>query len=247
MKLLKFKWLMMAFALTLTASSCFIDIDDDDGIFGCVDGDGPIVEEVLALSDFSGISLNLPIQVIVKQGDIQEVRVEGKQNIIDELERDIRNGVWEIETRDCVRDIGNMKIFVTIPEIRELTIAGSGEIFGENVFIVQDIELRISGSGDMDLAMEGDDYDVVITGSGNIKLEGLADELDLKITGSGDVAAFKLDALRARIEITGSGNAEVQVQDELDVKISGSGDVRYKGNPSLDVSISGSGRVVDAN
>jgi len=247
MKLLKFKWLMMAFALTLTASSCFIDIDDDDGIFGCVDGDGPIVEEVLALSDFSGISLNLPIQVIVKQGDIQEVRVEGKQNIIDELERDIRNGVWEIETRDCVRDIGNMKIFVTIPEIRELTIAGSGEIFGENVFIVQDVELRISGSGDMDLAMEGDDYDVVITGSGNIKLEGLADELDLKITGSGDVAAFKLDALRARIEITGSGNAEVQVQDELDVKISGSGDVRYKGNPSLDVSISGSGRVVDAN
>ncbi len=194
MKLLKFKWLMMAFALTLTVSSCFIDIDDDDGVFGCVGGDGPVVEAVLALSDFSGVNLNLPIQVIVKQGDVQEVRVEGKQNIIDELERDIRNGIWEIETRDCVRDIGNMKIFITIPEIRELTIAGSGEIFGENVFIVQDVELRISGSGNMDLAMEGDDYEVIITGSGNVKLEGLADELDLKITGSGDVAAFKLDA-----------------------------------------------------
>lgn len=247
MKLLKFKWLMMAFALTLTVSSCFIDIDDDDGFFGCVDGDGPVVEEILSLSEFSGINLNLPIEVIVKQGDIQEVRVEGKQNIIDELERDIRNGVWEIETRDCVRDIGNMKIFITIPEIQELTIAGSGEIFGENVFLVQDVELRISGSGNMDLAMEGDDYEVIITGSGNIKLEGLADELDLKITGSGDVAAFKLDAQRARIEITGSGNAEVLVQDELDVKISGSGDVRYKGSPSLDINISGSGRVVDAN
>ena len=140
-----------------------------------------------------------------------------------------------------------MKIFITIPEIRELTIAGSGEIFGENVFLVEDAELRISGSGNMDLAMEGDDFEVAITGSGNIKLEGLADELDIKITGSGDIAAFKLDALRARIEITGSGNAEVQVQDELDVKISGSGDVRYKGTPSLDINISGSGRVVDAN
>ncbi len=247
MKLLKFKWLMMTSALTLTVSSCFIDIDDDDGIFGCVDGDGPVVEEIISLSEFSGISLNLPIEVIVKQGDIQEVRVEGKQNIIDELERDIQNGVWEIETRDCVRDIGNMKIFITIPEIRELTIAGSGEIFGENVFLVEDVELRISGSGNMDLAMEGDDFEVAITGSGNIKLEGLADELDIKITGSGDIAAFKLDALRARIEITGSGNAEVQVQDELDVKISGSGDVRYKGTPSLDINISGSGRVVDAN
>ena len=87
----------------------------------------------------------------------------------------------------------------------------------------------------------------MITGSGNIKLEGLGDELDIRITGSGDVAAFNLDVVRARVEITGSGNAEVSVEDELDVKISGSGDVRYKGNPSLDVNISGSGRVVDAN
>lgn len=242
-----FKWLAAIMVFGMTISSCFIDVDDDDGFFGCVDGDGPIVEQVLDLDNFSGIELNLPIEVILKQGDTQEVRVEGKQNIIDELERDIRNGVWDIETRDCVRDIGNMKIFITIPEIRELAIAGSGEIFGENVFIVQDVELEISGSGDMDLAMEGDDYEVMIAGSGNIKLEGLGDELDIKITGSGDVSAFDLDVFRARVEITGSGNAEVFVQDELDVKISGSGDVRYKGEPSLDVTISGSGRVLDAN
>lgn len=242
-----FKWLAAIMVFSLTISSCFIDVNDDDGFFGCVDGDGPIVEQVLNLDDFSGIEVRLPIEVVLRQGDFQEVRVEGKQNIIDELELDIRNGVWEIETRDCVRDIGNMKIFITIPEIRELAIAGSGEIFGENLFVVQDVELKIAGSGDMDLAMEGDDYEAVITGSGNIKLEGLGDELDIKITGSGDVAAFNLDVVRARVEITGSGNAEVSVQDELDVKISGSGDVRYKGNPSLDVNISGSGRVVDAN
>lgn len=241
------KWLATLLVFSLTISSCFIDVDDDDGFFGCVDGDGPIVEQVLNLDDFSGVELSLPIEVVIKQGDVQEVRVEGKQNIIDELERDVRNGVWDIETRDCVRDIGNMKIFITIPEIRELAIAGSGEIFGENIFLVQDVELQISGSGNMDLAMEGDDYEATITGSGNIKLEGLADELDFKITGSGDISAFDLAALRARVEITGSGNAEVSVQDELDVKISGSGDVRYKGTPSIDVSISGSGRVVDAN
>ncbi|NRB48948.1 MAG: DUF2807 domain-containing protein [Saprospiraceae bacterium] len=242
-----FKWLAVMMVISMSISSCFIDVNDDDGFFGCVDGDGPIVEQTLNLDDFSGIELSLPIEVILTQGDVQQVVVQGKQNIIDELERDVRNGVWDIETRDCVRDIGNMKIFITIPEIDELSIAGSGEIFGDNIFIVNDVELEISGSGNMDLAMEGDDFQATITGSGNIKMEGVADELDLKITGSGDIAAFDMDALRARVEITGSGNAEVRVQDELDVKISGSGDVRYKGTPSLDVSISGSGRVVDAN
>lgn len=247
MKMMNFKWPTMALAMCLTVSSCFIDIHDDNGFFGCIDGDGPIVTQTLELDDFDGVALKLPIEVIISQGDVQEVTVEGRQNIIDELELDVRNGIWDIETRDCVRNVGNMKIFITIPDITELSISGSGEIFGENVFIIQDISLRISGSGNMDLAIEGDDISATITGSGDMKLEGLADELDFKITGSGDISAFNLEASRARVEITGSGNAEVNVELELDVKISGSGDVRYKGNPSLDVSISGSGRVIDAN
>lgn len=247
MKMMKFKWMVMGLAMTLTVSSCFIDINDDDGLFGCVDGSGPIVTETLNLADFTGIRLNLPVEVILRQGEIQEVTVEGKQNIINKLERDIRNGIWDIETKDCIRDIGNMKIFITIPDITDLAIAGSGNIFGENVFVIQDIDLGISGSGDMDLALECDDITLNITGSGNIKLEGTADGLDFKITGSGDINAFNLAALRARVDITGSGNAEVSAQDELDVKISGSGDVRYKGNPNLNVSITGSGKVEDAN
>ena len=155
MKMLKFKWMFMALGMAVTVSSCFIDIDDDDGLFGCVDGDGQIVTETLDLDEFTGINLNLPIEVILSQGDVQEVIVEGKQNIIDELELDVRNRIWDIETKDCVRNIGNMKIFITIPEITDLAIAGSGEIFGDNIFLVGDVELMIAGSGNMDLAMEG--------------------------------------------------------------------------------------------
>lgn len=86
-----------------------------------------------------------------------------------------------------------MKIFIIIFEICELLIVGFGEIFGDNVFIVNDVELQILGFGDMDLVMEGDDFEVVIIGFGNIKLEGIVDELDLKIIGLGDIFVFDMD------------------------------------------------------
>lgn len=246
----RIQWLLLGligvFTLTLSPG-CFIDIDDDDNIFGCLNGSGPIVSETIILPDFTGIDVRMSARVFVRQGDEFEVTVEGKQNIIDELERDVHNGIWRIEIDRCVRDVGELTVFVTMPDITSLKMSGSGDIISENTLIVQDINLEISGSGDIDLSLEADDIDSRISGSGDLILEGLADELDLTISGSGDLRAFGLTLRTADINITGSGDAEVFVNELLIVRISGSGDVFFKGDPTIDTTITGSGRVVDAN
>ena len=243
----KLKLFFFGLAVVMVVPSCFIDVDDDDGFFGCVNGSGPVVEQTIDLPDFTGVELSMSGSVFIKQGPVQEVVIEAQQNIIDEIERDVRNGVWEIETDGCVRDVNTFRVFITMPDISFLKISGSGEMVSENVLQVGDIEMNVSGSGDMDIALEADDIQSKISGSGAIRMEGIADEIDLEISGSGDYRAFNLESRIAFVEIRGSGDAEVFVTDELNVKISGSGDVRYKGNPSLNVEISGSGEVIDAN
>lgn len=244
----QFKFL---FALTLGASlfftGCFIDVNDDDGLFGCMNADGPITTADLEIDDFDGIELAMEARVEITQGPEQSVIVEGKSDIFDELDLDVKNGVWTIRTVDCVRDVDDLTFFITVPVLREVKISGSGEVTSTNTFVGGDIELRISGSGKMDLAIEGDDVEIDISGSGKVFLEGIADEEHLNITGSGDLRAFNLAVREANINISGSGDAEVRVADRLDVRITGSGDVFYKGNPLLDVSITGSGEVIDAN
>lgn len=239
----KMNWLFFV-ALCLTVSSCFFD---DEGPFGCLNGEGPVVTEELNLADFDGIELSISADVVIKQGPVQEVIVEGKQNIIDELERDVKSGIWDIDIKGCVRDNKDMRIFITLPDITSLKLSGSGTIESENVLLVNDIDLGISGSGDMDLDLEADRIDAKISGSGEMNLDGLADHLDFEISGSGDLHGFGLETQSAIVEIRGSGDAEVFVNDNLDVKISGSGNVIYRGNPGLNVKISGSGKVVDGN
>ena len=243
----KLSWLVLAIAGIFTINGCFIDVDDDDGFFNCVDGSGPIVTETLTLPNFTGISLEMSGTVLISQGPVQSVVVEGKGNIIDELELDVTNGIWHIETDRCVRDIGDLKIFITVPDISVLNVSGSGDIISENTLVIGDIELDVSGSGTIDVEMEADDIDAAISGSGEVFLSGSADELKFRISGSGDLRSFNLQCRTADLTISGSGDAEVRVSDQLDVRISGSGDVFYKGNPTLNVQISGSGQVVNAN
>ncbi|MFT5169067.1 MAG: hypothetical protein ACI8P3_004315 [Saprospiraceae bacterium] len=222
-------------------------LNDDEGIFGCMDGEGETITEELVLADFSKIKLKTSADVYLTQGDVQKVEVKGQQNIIHQLDLDVNGETWEIEFDDCVRNYDDLKIYITIPEIKELNISGSGMIYGENDLEVGDFRLRISGSGDIDLVLDAGDIDSKITGSGRIKLEGSSTRFQLQISGSGDYRAFDLDTEDGGIKITGSGDAEVSVSDELDIEISGSGDIYYKGNPALREDITGSGDVIDAN
>lgn len=234
------------FLSLLLGSGC--GFGDDEGLFSCVEGNGPTITQELILDDFTKIKLKISADVYLSQGSEQKVEVEGQQNIIHQLDLDVNGETWEIEFDDCVRNHDGLKIYIIIPEIKELNISGSGEIYSENDLAVGDLRLRISGSGDMDLSIsESTGIDTKISGSGEIKLQGFADQFELAISGSGDYEAFDLETADGEIKISGSGDAEVRVTDELDVKISGSGDVYYKGNPVLDVDISGSGSVIDAN
>lgn len=238
------RFLIPVFLSLLALSSC---IDDDGNFFhDCEDGKGPVVEQVLNITEFTGVEVNSSVDVFITQGPDFEVIAKGEQNIIDLLETDVRNDVWEIEFDNCVSNF-KLEIFITMPEIDFLAISGSGEITGETFFETEDLTLRISGSGDMCLGLLAEKVDVRISGSGEMELEGEVEQLDFKITGSGDLDGFPLTAERADINITGSGDASITVLEFLKVRITGSGDVFYKGTPDLDIDITGSGDVVDAN
>jgi hypothetical protein len=54
---------------------------------------------------------------------------------------------------------------------------------------------------------------------------------------------LEVAARSARVDVSGSGGATVQVSERLDAHVSGSGDVRYRGEPSVQAEVSGSGDV----
>jgi hypothetical protein len=244
---LNFRTLFFLTAIVLSSTGCFIDFDDDDGIFGCVRGEGPRVTRTLNLADFDAITLTNSADVYVRQGNDFSVEAEGEANIIDLLDRDVHGGNWTIRFTDCVRSHSSLDIFITLPDLEAVTTTGSGSVRSDNTFRIGDLTLLSTGSGHIELIVEADDINATSTGSGYIRLEGVGDDLDVLLSGSGDFEGFRLEVRTAEVRVTGSGDAEVNVEDSLKAILSGSGDVRYKGQPVITKTITGSGRVINAN
>jgi len=241
---------MVVALLSFVLTSCYFDFDDNGqntNFSNCESGFGNTVTQELAIDDFTGFELNIGAQVYISQGDEVEVLVKGQENIIEELETKVRNDIWEIEFDDCVENSDVLRIFITTPNLNFISNNGSGNIKSDNILSVEDFEIKNNGSGNIQLSIEGNVIVTRNTGSGKLELEGVAATLDVDIRGSGDVEAFDLLIRDAQVEVDGSGDAQVNVTDFLEIMIEGSGDVYYKGEPDLKVTTRGSGKVFNAN
>ena len=234
--------LALAAVTILCMHSCYLD-----DIFDCERGRGDIVTETLDVTDFDRIRLEIPARVHLTQADFYEVIVEGKRNVIDEIELDVHGSEWDIEYDRCVREIGSLDIYITMPDVQGLIVEGSGQIVSDNTLTSSQLDLLVRGSGMIDVGMDVQYLDARISGSGDLYLEGSTHRNNVRISGSGDLLAFDLITDEADLHLSGSGDAQVTVETYLKVRISGSGDVYYKGDPELDISTSGSGDVFDAN
>jgi len=206
-------------------------------------------KRTIDVNSFSELSLGISANLYVKQGSNEKVEIECDDDIFDKIEFNMSGDRLSIikEGRWNWRDgWGNSEvtIYVTMKEIERLSVSGSGDLEGEGTFKVDDIELAISGSGDMNVGVEGDEVEMRISGSGNIRVSGAANDADAKISGSGKVKAEDLMVNVFDASISGSGSCYITVKDEIDARISGSGNVYYSGNPNrINSNSSGSGKV----
>ena len=90
---------------------------------------------------------------------------------------------------------------------------------------------------------------VVSNGTGNVEITDFIsqDELSVRLVGTGNFLGFPLAVKNCSIDISGSGNCEVTVENRLDVNIDGSGRVYYQGSPIVHEDISGTGSVTHRN
>jgi len=78
-------------------------------------GNGPIVTQELVIDTFKGIETYGDDVVYISKGDVQKVEVTGHVNIIEKLERDVKDGIWEIELEDGSYKDSQLTIKIVMP------------------------------------------------------------------------------------------------------------------------------------
>jgi hypothetical protein len=233
----KITFLIIALTATVVLTSCF-------NMFSCVKGSGDIVKEEREVSSFTKIELRTHGDVYFKQGDTHSLRIETDDNLLDFVKTEIDNDVLVIYTEKNICP-EKLRLDLILQNIDGIEISGSGNIKCINDLQAKDLDIKISGSGDIRIpSLQANFIDIEVSGSGDIFMEGNATKILAEINGSGDVKCLGLKVKSAKIEINGSGDFAIEAEERLDVEIAGSGNIEYRGNPSIQKDILGSGDII---
>lgn len=201
-------------------------------------------KKTLELPDFKAIYNNSNYTVYLKQTNKQEVTVEALTEIYDLTKISVEDGVLMINLErkpdnqnksiwakiDDIKVNPTMKVYVSVKNITDLQVNGGGKIISENSLAANSLNLSIGGSGSMDLDIKGDVVNVEVSGSGKMGIKGYATTLEGVVSGSGSINAFNCPLEKAKIKVSGSGVAELNVTDTIEATVVGSGSVKHKGN-----------------
>ncbi|REE82019.1 putative autotransporter adhesin-like protein [Lutibacter oceani] len=215
-----------------------------------IKGNGDITTITRNVSDYDAIGIAGSFDVKLFKGNEGTITIKADENLLEYIVTEVENGNLKIKPKKGYNLVSRKTIEITVPfeSIDGVSLAGSGDVFTNDIIKSNNLKISLAGSGNMDLNVSTGDLDSNIAGSGNIKLTGESDNFNCSIAGSGNLNGYNLKATIANASIAGSGNVKVNAVNEIHAKIAGSGNIVYSGDPEIIKSKSaGSGSVKKKN
>jgi hypothetical protein len=219
---------------------------------------------------FTKIVFRTPGKLYFKLGSPQKVEIEGKEDLLKKINIEVEGSrlVIDMEEKWFNWNWDNddeIKVYVTVENINAISVSGSGDVIGETKLTANDLDLKVSGSGNLTSEIDAKGkVNADVSGSGEIELKGKCTSFESHVSGSGKIALNANVSDEASFSVSGSGKIQAsgtanEVKTHIsgsgkvmaanletkkcDVHISGSGDVEINVKESLDAQISGSGSV----
>jgi hypothetical protein len=197
-------------------------------VAGCdIGDDGPRTSQTRDVSDFTRVANDDSVDLRIRVGERQSVRVHAGENVIGDVGTDVRDGTLHVTFDHDGFGGRDVEVEATVPRLTGVDVDGSGDIEAAGI--------------------DSDTFELISDGSATVQLQGTARRLLVDLDGSGDAELDDLTAREARVAVSGSGDVDVSADDRLEVDVEGSGDVSYRGDPELSQSVDGSGEVSRAN
>jgi hypothetical protein len=180
---------------------------------------------------FSGVKAAEGIDVFLKKGDKEEVKVEVTGTDASNVITEVSGSYLKIHRRDGrYRDL-QAKVYVTYVELDKLSASSAGSIFSESSIQANSIEISASSAGSVEVAIDAGSAEISSSSAGDVELKGRAKKILAEASSAGEIDAYDLLADEVEAEASTAGSVKVNVKETLDAEASTGGSIRYRGNP----------------
>ncbi|HET7818581.1 MAG TPA: head GIN domain-containing protein [Bacteroidia bacterium] len=244
---MKHKVLILFVILPLFLIKC-----NKDGTSRCFKGNGSRTTELRKVAAFNSLYVEDNIDVVLKQGPVQEVIVEAGENLIPLIRTEVINNELHIKNDNKCNwarsyKKGNITVHITSPSYNHINDYGSGLISSRDTLTCDSINIYTRESGDIDITINTYAFFIQNIGSSDITVKGKTSLFGVFHTGEGFLYCQDLKADVIWTYSEASGNEYYFPQLELSATINWVGDVYYKGAAPVRSKGKGTGKLIQSN
>lgn len=202
-----------------------------------------LIDNSRQVSPFEKLELEGAFEIMLIQGDEESVFIDAPSDVNKEILTKVEGGTLHIYTEKGFKSKAKIAITVYFKNLREIDCSGAIDLTGMGPMKFETLLVDASGACKIKMELTASKLNVDISGAGNTTLSGKVNTVSLDISGAGKYMASNLVADSYDIDVSGTGNAEINAAKQLGVEVSGTGNVRYSGDPKITKDISGTGQV----
>ena len=191
-------------------------------------GNGIVKIEQRDVAGFDRLSIGGIGELIVEQNGEESLTIEAEENLLPLLVSEVEDDRLTLGIRR------NSSIKATKPIVYRLKVRSLREM---------------DGAGTVSVTATGlDSADFAYDSSGTVKsvLSGRAENQHVTMSGTGTFDGRNLTGRTAQVDLSGTGDALVNVTETLKARAGGTATVRYLGDPQVDRQTSGLGKIEKA-
>lgn len=212
---------------------------------------GKVVKQTRPVSDFTEIEAGGAFEIFIRQASSPAVIVEADAEIIDQIVTEVVGSKLKIYMKNrpttWMRDIDDMKIYISVKDLKKLDLSGAVEVVTENRLSGTDLKIEASGASEVKLELAMQSLDLNLSGASELTLLGTAGTVRIDGSGASDIEAYDLAVTDLTVYGSGAIEASVTVSGSLKANVSGACTIRYKGNPKVDIHSSGASSIKRAD
>lgn len=187
--------------------------------------------EERALPPFKALKAGEAIEVYLKKGDDEQVRIETEGVDIEKVITDVSGQTLKIYMERGNYKNRKVKAYVTFKSLEEINCNSAADIQGESIIEGDHLRINVNSAANVRLEVKVNGLDIKVTSSGELNISGSAKRTNVDISSAGDLNAYNLISEHTTINVSSGGVAKVTASKELNAKANSGGNIRYKGNP----------------
>lgn len=197
--------------------------------------------ETRSPGSFTGVKSAEGIDVYLKQGEKESVRVEVSGTSPENVITEVSGSYLKIHMRDGKHRNVEAKVYVTYVSLDKLSCSSAGSIFSDGTIKSNNMEINASSAGTIEVSLDVKDLEVSSSSAADIELNGSAENFVAESSSAGQIDAYDLEAAKVEAEASSGASIKINVTQGLVAHASSGGSIRYRGNPDKSVTDSSSG------